>query len=208
MENSKMIQKLIKLLVVICCFTSYGNLYAIALESTKEGRAFENGDLLVVKKLIEEDKYFKGRENIFIVQAVYLAVKSGNLDLIKYLDSKGWFVICKKEKNCFPLHYSARLDYDKSLPMINFFMEREFNPLISNHGGMTPLHYAAPEGHIELVQYLCGLGVDPSQKESYLKRTAVRMAKNSADSGGISKQTRGRLKSVITYLESGECKKK
>lgn len=203
-----MINKFIKFFLAVGCFVSCGSLYAIALESTDEGRAFENGDLHQVKKLIEEDKVFTNIENIILVQAIYLAVKSGNLDLIKYLDSKGWLAICKNEKNCFPLHYSAKLEYEKSLPMIKLLMEKGFNPLSNNHGGMTPLHYAAPQGHLELVKYLCGLGVDPHRKASYLKRTAVDIAKPNAASGSTSSQMREKIIKTITYLESGQCKKK
>ena len=207
--------KFIKLLLVIGCFVSSANLHAIGLESTEEGQAFETGNLKRVKEILEKDNIFTHpRETLLLLQALELGIRSGNLELVKYLALKGWLTTCKNNQNdCFPIHHASSKTSEKSIPIIEFLIDNGFNPNIATNYGMTTLHYAAQRGDITLVQYLCDIGVDADIKNSY-SETVAQIAEryvNAVDSSLDSKENehrRNKLRNVINYLKSGKCIKK
>lgn len=203
-----------RVLFIVFALIMHTQAHAIAFEATEEAQAFKKGDIKTVKRLVEKDNYFKD-DHKHTVEALYFAIDSGNLELIKYLASQGWLDICRKESLCAPIYAAAYYEFKKSKPMIEFFISQGFSPVAANAYGATPLHAAAQHSaDIDLVRYLCELGVDASVRGGYYKRTALEKAVNSAGAGSLSpnKQEDARirqgLKKVIAYLESGQCKKK
>lgn len=202
----------IVLLCLICIFQQPKTVFALAFESTEEAKAFETGDLKAVKQIVGQKHYFKDQPNSVIVDALYSAIHSGNLDVVKYLKSQGWLDNCRDNKTCRPIHAAAKQSFKTSGPIIRYFISQGFSPDLVDQGGNTPLHYAARAGHIRLVKYLCELGVDPAIKNRYYKMTALEMALLDAGTGQLSSdpkkdaQIRIGLKKVIAYLKSGQCK--
>lgn len=187
--------------------------YSLAFESAKEAQAFKSGNLKEVKRLIEKEDFFRGQSNYVVVEALAYAIQSGNFELIKYLKDQGWLDICQAQNTCFPIHYAAYNDFGTSQSMLNLFIEHDFNPREVDQGGYTPLHYAARNGHPEVVKYLCRHGVDVTIKDNYSKETALELAKRDLSTARLSSNPeeeslrRAGLKKVIAYIESGACEK-
>ena len=187
--------------------------HALAFESTEEARAFKTGNLKKVKRLIEQDEYFKDAKPITVVEALYFAIDSGNLDLIKYLASRGWLGICRKEPLCAPIYKASYYKLSRSKPIIEFFISQEFNPIEANTYGATSLHAAVKySADIDLVRYLCEIGVEESARDHYYKRTALEMAVNELNSGYSASpeelaRRRVKYQKIVAYLESGQCRK-
>ncbi len=179
--------------------------------SPKEVKAFKTGNLKEVKRIVE------GRGEAFgssytLATALDFAASSGNVEVMKYLKSQGWFERCRKQIHpCYPLHAAA--DEGAGTNMLGFLISEGFQvdergPLL-----MTPMFMAAKSGHLEAVRYLCEAGADPNAKNQ-AGRTAVQRANTQL--GAVSlhpdrkedARIRVGIKSVIQYLESGQCKKK
>ena len=200
--------KFIKVSLVIGFFIYYGSLHAVGLDSTEEGHAFETGNLKRVKEILEKDNIFTHpRETLLLIQALELGVRSGNLELVKYLDSKGWLTTCKNNQtNCFPIHYVSSQKSIESMPLVKFFIDKGFSPNIVDKYSMTTLHLAAKTGKFELVRYLCNIGVDEKIKNS-TNETALEIAKRYFSRGKLSSNSKEKqriylgLKNIIEFLE-------
>jgi hypothetical protein len=68
-------------------------------------KAFERGDLAAVKRIIKQDPDF---ENPYMIrEGLHHAIRSGNVDLIRYLKTLGWIDECRAARDCYPLHSGA-----------------------------------------------------------------------------------------------------
>ncbi len=195
--------------------------YALAFESSGEDLPFKRGDLPAVKRLLAEERRYFNTDTTnavdanILVQALSFSIKSGNLELVKYLASQGWLAFCKSRSNCYPIHDAAYQEFQSSEPMIRYLISQGFSPYAVNHAGKTPLHNAVNGGHFKLVKYLCEMGVDPSIKDNYAKETPLNFALRYITAARFSDEPEEEdakilagLKEIIEYLNSGQCKKK
>src|SRR5437879_268625 len=130
----------------------------------KDAKAFETGNLPAVKRILVKDNYVE-RDSNLLVFALEKAISSGNVELISYLNDRGWLQRCR-ESECYPVHIAATHGKTEA---IKFLMTQGFDAKAvddpkSQYGGNTPLHYAAYFGHLETVRFLCRIGVDASLK--------------------------------------------
>ncbi len=189
--------------------------WAAAWEDVRpqEAKPFRAGNLKEVKRIVERSGDFSGGD---LETALDFAASSGNVEVMKYLKSRGWLERCRKQDGpCFPLHAAA--DEGAGTSMLGFLIAEGFQvdqrgPLL-----MTPMFMAAKSGHLEAVKYLCEAGADPNAKNhegtSMLQRVSTRL--ESARLGGKlhpnpkeHAKIKANLEKVIQYLKSDQCKKK
>jgi hypothetical protein len=184
-------------------------------EQTAPGavEAFQKGDLKAVKEVLELNNFYRDDPQI-AVQGLHLAVMSGNVALVKYLDSLGWLDDCRAREDCRLISAAAEKGRIK---IIKLLMSRGFDVKLVDRGGATALFEAARRGHFETVKFLCDQGVDPSARllESSGGYTALELARIDYQGRGQldpnyreATRIRAELPRVIEYLESGQCKRK
>lgn len=189
-------------------------MYAIAFKSMEEAKPFKLGDIKKAKNLIEKANFFKG-DTRSTIEALAFSIGSGNLELIKYLESQGWLDICKKDKSCLPIHFTSRpgIKIDKRKPIIECLTLNGFNPNTLNSNGMRTLNYAVKYAkEFELVKYLCAIGVNTNIKGGYKKRTPLESAESMSGamfSSDINqhKKIKNEIDKIIIYLKHEKYKK-
>ena len=178
--------------------------------SPQEVKAFRTGNLKEVKRIVERNGIFD--DPYTLATALGLAASSGNVEVMKYLKSRGWLERCRRQtRSCFPLHDAA--DEGANTIMLGFLIAEGFQvdgrgPLL-----MTPMIMATENGHLETVKYLCEVGADPNAKNhegtSALQLASTRLGAVSLHSDRKEDaRIRANIKKVIQYFESGQCKKK
>lgn len=123
-----------------------------------DGRYFEQGDLKAVRELLSREQYSGDR----LLEAFQTAAWSGNVDLVKYLDQRGWGNVCRKSRGCDPVNYA--LLSRKHPKMVGYLLSRGFPPtreaLLSASSQVTP-DLESVSGGMEAVKLLCEQGADP-----------------------------------------------
>ncbi len=183
-----------------------------------DGRYFEQGDLAAVKRLLAKDNYAGER----LIQAFETAVMSGNIDLVQYLDKRGWLKICRQDKRCDPVLYAV---ISKKHPkMVAYLLSRGFPPtgaaLFSASAAVTPDDDTLARS-LEAVQLLCEHGANPAEKYQYeegktvrdgptvLEELEKRITAQSMDLGTPLRSARGTAAEiqVAEFFKQGACKK-
>src|SRR6266581_1365113 len=179
----------------------------------KDAKDFETGNLSAVKRILTKGNYIE-RDLSLLVFALGKATSSGNVDLLRYLNERGWLQKCRQAE-CYPVHIAAK--YGR-IDAIRFQITQGFDAkatdyfkINSQYGGNTPLHYAASNGHLETVKFLCDRGVDPSLKNRMAK-TALDNARYELDMrhGGNAKEeatAKARYQEIVQYLSHEHCGK-
>ena len=112
-----------------------------------------NGQLEIVRFLIEEQKCDPHAKNNLGRTPLHFASQSGNVDLVKYLvDTHHCDPLSQDDNQAVPLHFAAsngRLEVVKLFTLLPF----KFNPQVKNkYTRMMPLYDAAR--HLEVVRFL------------------------------------------------------
>jgi len=178
-------------------------------------KAFKTGDLAAVKRYLKKYPIDEPSVKRMILPS---AVSSGNLELIKFLDSLGWVDACRDDESheCKPIHLLA---LGGSAEMIRYFMSRGFDiNEIETSVHSTPLQYAAHGKRFDMVRLLCELGADPNRtykfptggtKETVLQ-AAIPVVKRCSGLKSMSEPQRlscEHWKQVAQYIGSGQCRK-
>jgi len=177
----------------------------------KEARAFRTGNLKEVKQIVE--RYGEPFHGPDLATALDFAASSGNVEVMKYLKSRGWLERCRKQQAdpCLPLHAAA--DEGAGTSMLGFLIAEGFS--VNERGPllMSPMIMAAEKGHLEAVKYLCEAGADPNAKNQE-GTNALQLASTHLGAVSLhsdpkeSAKIKANIRKVIQYLESGQCKKK
>lgn len=134
--------------------------YGASWEQT-DGQYFEKGDLPAVKRLLSNEQY----SGDLLLDAFQMAALSGNVDLVRYLEQRGWGKACRKSRGCDPVHYA--LLSRKHPKMVGYLLSRGFPPtreaLLSASFQVTP-DLETVSGGMEAVKLLCEYGADPSAR--------------------------------------------
>ncbi len=117
------------------------------------GRYFEEGNLAEVERILADETY----SGAMLIDALSLAISSGNVDLVKYLDARGWLKACRKDRRCDPI-LSAVLG--KNRQMLAFMLSQGFPPT------RDALFSAAAQADFDAVKLLCDKGANPAGKKA------------------------------------------
>jgi ankyrin repeat protein len=183
-----------------------------------DGKYFEEGDVAAVKKILSKKPY----SGDLLIQAFETAVQSGNIDLIKLLDNRGWVKICRSDKSCDPVAYAV---ISKKHPkMVDYLLSRGFTPtssaLYSSSAQVIPEDETVSRS-MEVVKLLCEHGANPATKSqnkvglsvqldpSVLEELETRIAEPHMDLGSPLREARGTAAEIqITeFFKKGACKK-
>ncbi len=207
MATHRMIKHLVSAL--LCFYSAALFAYGCDSETCAEGRIFERGDLEAVKRVFGG----KGSKAPF-QESILAAINSGNVELVKYLDSRGWLKCTKTEEwDCDYVGYAAHSPaHDGSVQMLTFFLARGF-PVT-----LTALRSAATWGNLQAIDLFCKRGAKVDEKFSYevhgvkysgtildeQKKYIDRALAYGKDPLSDSRVFAGQAK-VIEYLEGGRC---
>jgi ankyrin repeat protein len=169
---------------------------------TESARKFREGDLEGVKQMLG-DGDFSGE---MLIDALELALLSGNVELVKYLADRGWLEKCRAEHRCEAIYSAAA---SGSGGLVEFLLSKGFTP------NSLALSTAAKNGHFAVVEILCRGGGDLDQPIRYSARSAPVLEEAKKKSGyphffydDILRDARMRagIAKSIDYIESGRCK--
>ncbi len=122
-----------------------------------DGKYFEEGDLAAVKRILAaESESYSGA---LLTEAFHAAVRSGNIDLVKYLEKRGWIRACRKDKECDPILSAV---FSQNLKMLEFMLSRGFPP---TRMALSVASVQAEPWSIdfEAVKLLCEKGANPAE---------------------------------------------
>ena len=122
------------------------------------------GDLVSVKKLIEEHKVVYGGSEIrneIGNTPLHLASYKGHLEIVKYLvEDVGVETETKSRYGQTPLHEASCVGH---LEIVKYLVEEvKTNTEVQNKYGDTPLHISSLWGRVEIVKYFIQHDVDTS----------------------------------------------
>ena len=119
--------------------------------------AAANGDINVVKILIENGADIKAQDTVLSRSVIHFAAESGNIDCIKYLTEKGADLLDRDTFGATPLHYAAR---NNKLEVVKFLVDKKVDYTAKDARGWTAMHYASDGGSIDVVRYLLAKGLN------------------------------------------------
>lgn len=182
----------------------------------EDGIAFEAGDVAAVKRILSQTNY----SGELLIQAFETSVMSGNIDLVKFLDKKGWLEICRKDKRCDPVSYAVMSRIRPA--MLTYLLSRGFKPtsgaLYFASAKVTPDDETISDS-LKAVKILCEGGANPSGKgardaselgqATALQELEKRQTENTMDLGSPLRSARGEAAEVVvaSFFKSGACKK-
>ena len=114
------------------------------------------GDLNRVKKYSAHLKNINIRDSIFQIPLLHYAVAGGNVEVIKYLLSKGADINISDNDGITPIHIAAGTGQIEAL---KYLIENGADPTKKSNDGATALHFAASGGQFETAKYLVESGL-------------------------------------------------
>ena len=118
--------------------------------------AAENGDVAVVKFLIEHGADIKAQDTLLSRSVIHFAAENGNIESIRFLAEKGADLLDKDLHGATPLHYAAKGGH---LDTVKYLVGKKMDYTARDVRGWTLMHYAACGGSIDVVKYLLAKGV-------------------------------------------------
>lgn len=119
--------------------------------------AAQNGNIDVVKYLIEHGADIKAQDISLSRSAIHFAAENGNLDTIKFLAEKGVDLQDKDSLGATALHYAAK---SNRLEVMKYLVSKKIDYTAKDVRGWTAMHYAAYGGSIDAVKYLLAKGLN------------------------------------------------
>lgn len=119
--------------------------------SGTEKKATTSGDSDYIKAIISEDPGRINKKDQEGNSLLHLAVREGNVDIIKYLASEGANVNIRNIVDETPLHIAANLG---NLDVVIQLISNGADINIKDSIGNTPLHDAVENDQIQIVKYL------------------------------------------------------
>ena len=112
-------------------------------------------------------------------QEIHAAAKSGNIEIIGLLLSRGFEVDSRDEKCTTPLMYTALNGHEGAFQML---IQNGADPSLKSNKGFSLLHSAAHGGNTSIINKLLSLGLDVDLKDLYGKTPLIiAIEKNNSD---------------------------
>ena len=133
--------------------------------------ASEHGHLEVLKVLIDDVTTAGDKLYAYVnLQTIEAAACSGKVEVIKYFQEKlpeYWFRLLLTQKDVTYGTIIHNIAAKGRVEMLRYFCQTSFdgysiNPMLKNSLGRTPIHYAAEEGHLEIVEFLAFYTSNPN----------------------------------------------
>ncbi|HXK50025.1 MAG TPA: ankyrin repeat domain-containing protein [Clostridiales bacterium] len=121
--------------------------------------AITNGDIVLVKSMIEGNKdLLESRIDTYFTPLNFASLE-GKTDLVKYLVDKGANISTRDREGSIPLQNAAIKGY---FDIVKILVEKGSDVNYKDDNDVTPLHFACMSGNLELVKYLVEKGADVS----------------------------------------------
>ena len=143
------------LIVGLICLINPGHVVAMAWENTDEAAAFSTGDIAAVKRILAKD-HDRGYSGEQLIEALEQAILHGQVELVKYLATRGWLEVCRKAPNCHSVDWAT-----DSVEMLQYLVSKGFPITID------ALRSASETGRLQAVEFLCDRGANPHEKYRY-----------------------------------------
>lgn len=198
------------LLILLMTPPAYGDTW-----DEGEGIYFQNGDISAVKHILSQSTY-KGEALIY---AFLTAVSSGNVDLVRYLETRGWGKNCLASEDCDPLFYAVVSQ--KHPKMVAYLLSRNYNPTtaaLKSAALMNTPGQKEVAAAFESVVLLCAQGANPAKVEknkdgtmepSVIDKLADRINSPRLNMGTPTDAARGTAAETILlkFFKSDKCKR-
>lgn len=183
-----------------------------------DGQYFEQGDLAAVKRILSKETY----SGDLLIEAFQTSARSGNIDLVKYLEKRGWAKVCRNDKRCDPVLWAV---LGKKQPkMVSHLLSLGFAPTSASLFMASAL--VTPEDEdvassLEAVKILCQKGANPMEKQRHadgptdqialtvLEELEKRIAEPHMDLGSTRRDARGMASEILVaeFFRKGACRK-
>ena len=120
--------------------------------------AISEGDLRLVRKLVEEDRIdVNMTSDTTNTTALQAAASFGHLPIVQYLLQHGADLHKTDNRGLTVLHGAAQNGH---IAVVRYLVEQGADKEMDNNNGFSPLAIAAQSGHLGVVQYLLEQGAD------------------------------------------------
>ena len=119
--------------------------------------AAQNGDIDVLRYLVEHGADIKAQDTIHSRADLHFAAENGDLECVKYLAEHGADLLDKDAYGATALHYAAGKNH---LDVIKYLVSKKMDYTAKDTRGWTAMHYAANGGSIDVIKYLLAKGLN------------------------------------------------
>ncbi|HQO09253.1 MAG TPA: ankyrin repeat domain-containing protein [Clostridiales bacterium] len=158
-----MLKKITAALIFVVALALNGGLMDIKTAVT-------NGDLTLVRSMIEGDKSLLESKIDTYFTPLNLASYEGKTDIVKYLLSKGADIDTKDKEGSNPLQNAAARGH---FEIVKLLVEKGSNVNYKDDNGVTPLHFGCMSGNLDIVKYLVEKGADLNATSKIGRKPAV-----------------------------------
>ncbi len=148
--------------------------------------AITNGDLKLVRSMIEGDKDLLESKIDTYFTPLNFASAGGKLEVVKYFLEKGADVGAKDKEGSTPLQNAAAKGY---FEIVKILVEKGSDVNYKDDNDVTPLHFGCMSGNLDIVKYLVSKGADINAVSKIGRKPAI----DAVFGGNIE---------VLKYLES------
>jgi len=130
--------------------------------------AIEKNDAEKTWHLTEEKKVdVNHKYNEYGITPLHLAVKTGNMDIVKYLVKKGANVNAQLRDKVTPLHWACCKGHHE---IVAYLISKGAEIDLKDIDGLTALHTASQEGHLDVVSCLARNNIPINVQDKNRKR--------------------------------------
>lgn len=132
--------------------------------------AVTNGDLTLVRSMIEGDRSLLEFKIDSIFTPLNMASYVGKTDIVKYLLEKGADINTKDREGSTPLQNAAAKGH---FDIVKLLVEKGSDVNYKDDNGVTPIHFGCMSGNVDLVKYLVEKGADINAVSKIGRKPAV-----------------------------------
>ena len=131
--------------------------------SGTEKKATQSGDLDDIKSRISKDPAKINERNEFGYSPLHMAVREGEIEIVKYLVSQGADVNVKDVFNETPLYEAVSLG---KIEIVKYLVFRGSSINTKNIRKESPLHIAVKENRLDIAKFLVSRGAEVNTKDN------------------------------------------